>query len=277
MELWVTEYQTPSLGFSCKVSETLRVEDTPFQHLSVVRTEQFGKMLLLDGMVQTTEIDEYIYHEMISLIALNSHPRPENVLIIGGGDGGTLREVVRHPLVKKGILVEIDERVVQASRDFFPMLSASFDEAKSELLIADGIEYIRDNKNSFDLVIVDSTEPVGPAVELFSKGFYQDVYEALKDDGMLVAQSESPFFNQDVIRMAYGGIKGIFPITKLYLASIPTYPSGLWSFTIGSKSYDPEILSFKGNLACRYYTPEIHQAAFRLPAFTKKIMMEMNK
>lgn len=276
MELWVTEYQTPSLGFSCKVSETLRVEDTPFQHLSVVRTEQFGKMLLLDGMVQTTELDEYIYHEMISLIALNSHPHPGNVLIIGGGDGGTLREVVRHPLVEKGTLVEIDERVVQASRDFFPMLAASFDEAKSELLIADGIEYVRDNKNSFDLVIVDSTEPVGPAVELFSKGFYQDVFEALKDDGMLVAQSESPFFNEDVIKMAYGGIKEIFPIAKLYLASIPTYPSGLWSFTVGSKNYDPEKISFKGNMECRYYSPEIHQAAFKLPAFTKKIM-EMNK
>jgi spermidine synthase len=123
---------------------------------------------------------------------------------------------------------------------------------------------------------VDSTEPVGPAVELFSKGFYQDVFEALKDDGMLVAQSESPFFNEEVIKMAYGGIKEIFPIAKLYLASIPTYPSGLWSFTVGSKNYDPEKISFKGNMECRYYSPEIHQAAFKLPAFTKKIM-EMNK
>jgi len=274
LELWVTEYQTPVLGFTCKASETLRVEQTAFQHLCVIRTEQFGRMLLLDGMVQTTEKDEYIYHEMISMVALNSHPLPRNVLIIGGGDGGALREVVRHPLVEKCILVEIDARVIQASRDFFPELSSAFEHPKAQLVIDDGIEYIKKQKKEFDVVMVDSTEPVGPAKKLFSPEFYRDVYDALNDEGMLVVQSESPFFNEDVIRAAYGGINSIFPITKLYLASIPTYPSGLWSFTVGSKFHDPEEIKFAVNLPCKYYTKEIHQAAFKLPAFVKSIIDE---
>lgn len=272
MELWVTEYQTPALGFSCRISETLRTEQTEFQHLSVVVTEQFGRMLLLDGMVQTTEKDEFVYHEMISLVALNSHPHPEQVLIIGGGDGGSLREVVRHPCVKRGVLVEIDDRVVQAARDFFPALSCSFDEPGAEVVIADGIQYVKDHKNVFDVILVDSTEPVGPAVELFSPGFYQDCFNALKEDGMLVVQSESPFFNDNVIKMAYGGIKQSFPLTKLYLANIPTYPSGLWSFTIGSKRHDPESVDAANIKPGRYYTRELHQAAFKLPAFVQNIL-----
>ncbi len=229
-------------------------------------------MLLLDGMVQTTEKDEFVYHEMITRVALNAHPAPRKVLIIGGGDGGTLREVVRHPHVEEGILVEIDERVVQAARDFFPGLSCSFDEPKARVLIADGIQYVKEHKNSFDIIIVDSTEPVGPAVELFSAAFYENCFKALKEDGILVVQSESPFFNADVIQMAYGGIQKWFPITRLYLASVPTYPSGLWSFTIGSKKYDPEVVSFQDRSNSKYYTPEVHKAAFALPAFVRQII-----
>lgn len=272
MDLWVTEYQTPSLGFSCKATETLRVEQTPYQQLSVVRTEQFGKMLLLDGMVMTTDKDEYVYHEMITMVALNAHVRPQNVLIIGGGDGGALREAAAHPEVEQATLVEIDERVVQAARDFFPQLSCSFSEAKSRVIIEDGIEFVKKHKDCFDVIIVDSTEPIGPAVELFSPSFYQNVYQALKEDGMLVVQSESPFFNEDVIKMAYTGIKESFPITRLYLASIPTYPSGLWSFTVGSKKYQPDKVQHFHGRHCKYYTPEVHEAAFKLPAFVKAIL-----
>lgn len=272
MELWYTEYQTKALGFSCKIKNTLRTEQSEFQTLAVIETEQFGKMLVLDGMVMTTEVDEYVYHEMITQIALNAHPNPKKVLIIGGGDGGALREVVNHPLVEKGTLVEIDERVVIASRDFFPELSISFAHEKSELIIEDGIAFVKEHKNSFDIIIVDSTEPVGPAVELFSASFYKNAYECLHEDGILVVQSESPFFNQDVIQMAYGGISSVFPLTKLYLASIPTYPSGLWSFTIGSKKHDPELIVNQPEHKTKYYSGEIHQAAFKLPPFVKHII-----
>ncbi len=272
MDLWMTEYQTPALGFSCKVSETLRVEQTPFQHLAVVRTEQFGNMLLLDGMVMTSDVDEYIYHEMIAQVALNSHPNPDNVLIIGGGDGGVLREVVQHPRVKQGTLVEFDERVVEASREFFPLLSSSFSHPQARVIIDNGIDYVHQHQDEFDLIIVDSTEPVGPAVQLFSSSFYEDCYRALHADGMLVVQSESPFFNTDVIKMAHGGIKEIFPLSKLYLAYVPTYPSGMWSFTVGSKKHDPEVVVSKDHQNLKYYNADIHRAAFQLPNFVKKII-----
>ena len=272
MELWVTEYQTPALGFTCKITETLKVEQTEFQHLAVVVTEQFGRMLLLDGMVMTTEVDEYVYHEMISNVALNSHPAPANVLIIGGGDGGALREVVRHPLVKRATLVEIDDRVIVASREFFPELACSFADPKSVVVVDDGIAYIKQRKNEFDIIMIDSTEPIGPAVQLFSADFYRECFAALKEDGMLVAQSESPFFNADVIKMAYEGINQVFPLTKLYLASIPTYPSGLWSFTIGSKQHDPEQVIHGAANGLKYYNAGVHQAAFKLPGFVRNII-----
>lgn len=272
MELWVTEYQTPSLGLTCKVKDTLATKQTEYQHLAVVDTEQFGRMLFLDGMVMTNELDEYVYHEMITQIALNSHPNPEKVLIIGGGDGGALREAVRHPLVKEATLVEIDGEVIQSSRDFFPGLSLSFDDPKAKVIVDDGVNFVKDKTDSFDIVIVDSTEPIGPAAELFSEGFYRSVHKALKEDGMLVVQSESPFFNRDVIQMVNKGISKSFAITKLYLASVPTYPSGLWSFTVGSKVHDPEKVLNKPQLSFKYYSSELHQAAFVLPAFVKQIM-----
>ena len=272
LELWVTEYQTPALGFSCKIVETLKVEQTAFQHLAVVVTEQFGRMLLLDGMVMTTDADEFVYHEMITNIALNSHPNPQNVLIIGGGDGGALREAVRHPQVKQATLVEIDGQVIEAAKQYFPELSCSFTDPKARVVVDDGIAYVQQKQNEFDIILVDSTEPVGPAVQLFSPEFYRACGAALKDDGMLVVQSESPFFNANVIKQAFGNIQKIFPLTKLYLASIPTYPSGLWSFTVGSKKYDPEQPLHKNENILKYYNEDIHRAAFKLPGFVSDII-----
>ncbi|MGI5920817.1 MAG: polyamine aminopropyltransferase [Syntrophomonadaceae bacterium] len=276
MDLWITEYQTPMLTIGCKTIATLRLEQTEFQELAVVKTEQFGNMLILDGAIQTTEKDEFVYHEMITSVALYSHPAPANVLIIGGGDGGALREVVKHPAVKTATLVDIDKRVIQASRDFFPALSCSFDDPKARVINDDGIKFIENHKDSFDVIIVDSTDPVGPAVQLFSKPFYQNVYEALHDDGMLVVQSESPFFNEDIISMAYGGIKHVFPITKFYLAYVPTYPSGMWSFTIGSKKHDPEKVVSTPSVDYKYYTPDIHKAAFILPPFVQQLLAKVD-
>lgn len=275
MDLWITELQVPGLKISCQATQTLRLEKTDFQELAVVVTEVFGRMLILDGAIQITERDEFVYHEMITQVALNSHPNPGKVVIIGGGDGGTLREVVKHPSVQEGTLVEIDERVIQAGRDFFPQLSCSFNDPKSKLLITDGIQFVKENKNAFDVIIVDSTDPIGPAVELFSEAFYKNCYEALKDDGMLVVQSESPFLNEEVIQKCYGGINKAFPTTKLYLANVPTYPSGLWTFTIGSKKYDPETPIFTGKLDWKYYTQEVHRAAFILPPFVAGIIQQV--
>ncbi|MDR1159214.1 MAG: polyamine aminopropyltransferase [Syntrophomonadaceae bacterium] len=274
MQLWVTEYQTPSMGLSVKTTDMLLLEKSEFQQVAVVQTIQFGKMLLLDGIIQTTETDEFVYHEMITQIALNAHPDPKKVLIIGGGDGGALREVVGHPAVEEGTMVEIDGLVVDASKKFFPHHSEGFDNPKARLIIDDGIQYVKDKQKAFDIMIVDSTDPIGPAVELFSENFYSDAANSLNDDGMLVVQSESPFFNADIIKNVYKKISASFPIVKLYLANVPTYPGGLWSFTVGSKKYDPaEINNPRPKFEpFKYYSEEMHKSSFVLPPFVKNII-----
>lgn len=274
MGLWFTEKQTPNVGITCKTRNTLHVEQTPFQHLAIIDTVQFGRMLVLDGMVQTTVVDEFVYHEMIVHVPVNTHPDPKRVLIIGGGDGGTLREAVKHPYVEKATMVEIDNRVVETSKEYLPELSSALKgHPRAELLILDGIKYVEENPNTFDVIIVDSTEPVGPAEGLFSLNFYRSIFAALKEDGLFAAQTESPFFNSDLIRRVYRDIAATFPITKLYLANVPTYPSGLWSFTIGSKKYDPEQPQGRfPDLDYRYYTRDLHRAAFTLPRFAADLL-----
>ena len=267
MELWYTEKQTPAHGITSKVSETLHTEKTEYQDLAVIDTVQFGRMLVLDGMVMTTLKDEFVYHEMISHVALNTHPNPENVLVIGGGDGGAIREIVKHSKVKKAVLVEIDSRVIEVSKQYLPEIAAALSgNPKVEVKVEDGIKYIAEAKNQFDVIIVDSTEPVGPAVGLFALDFYQAISQALKPDGIMVAQTESPFFNPDLISRVFKDISSVFPITKLYLANIPTYPSGLWSFTLGSKQYDPELVDENSlpEIETKYYTPKLNSINNRL-------------
>lgn len=274
MELWYTEKQTPALGITCKVSRTLASEKTPFQDLAVIDTEQFGRMLVLDGMVMTTVEDEFVYHEMITHVPLFTHPNPKQVAVVGGGDGGAIREILKHPSVEKAYLVEIDGRVVENSKQFLPEISSALEDPRCEVLIQDGIEFIANHKNAFDVILVDSTEPVGPAVGLFALDFYRSIYDALKADGIFAAQTESPFYNQDLIRRVYPNIAKVFPITRYYLASIPTYPSGLWSFTLGSKQYDPKSVTQDRffPVETKYYTPEMQQGAFILPKFVRDLI-----
>lgn len=274
MELWFTEKQTPAVGITCKVERSLVEEQTDFQHMAILETEQFGRMLVLDGMVQTTEVDEFVYHEMIAHVALSTHPDPKRVAVIGGGDGGTIREVLRHPSVEEAVLIEIDGRVVEACREHLPTISGALGDAKVRVLIDDGVQHIRQAHAQYDVILIDSTEPVGSAVGLFSPEFYEDVRGALRPDGIMVAQTESPFFNRDLIRRTQAGIGAAFPLVRLYLASVPTYPSGLWSFTVGSLSHDPlavepETISVTGT---RYYSRDMHHAAFRLPPFVRELV-----
>lgn len=273
-EFWYTEKQTPNLAYSCKITKTLHTETTPFQELAMIDTLQWGRMLVLDGMVMTTIKDEFVYHEMISHVALNTHPNPKKVMIIGGGDGGAVRECVKHPKVEKAVLCEIDGRVIETSKDYLPEISSVlFGHPKVEILVADGVKHIQEHEGEYDVIMVDSTEPVGPAEGLFAADFYRAVYKALKPDGIMVAQTESPFVNDELIRRVFKDIKGIFPITKLFLASIPTYPSGLWSFTMGSKVHDPEVVDESAipELDTKYYTPAIHKSVFRLPKFVRDL------
>jgi spermidine synthase len=260
------KYDVNSLDFS---------EKGPFQKVEVYSTKGHGKMLLNDDLVMISERDEFVYHDMISHVPLFSHPCPKKVLIIGGGDGGTAREVLRHESVEKCVMVEIDELVVNACKKFIPQTSISFKNSKLELLIEDGVEYIKNTKEKFDVIIIDSTDPIGPATPLFNSDFYGNVYKALSDDGIVVSQAESPFYEQKMQKKLFEILNELFPIVRMYNYSNITYPGGLWSFTFASKKIHP-TKDFdasrveKSELEFEYYNAKIHGASFCLPEFMLK-------
>lgn len=272
METWFTEKQTEHFGITARVTKTLHSEKTDFQQLDVVETAEFGNMLLLDGMVMTTEKDEFVYHEMMAHVPLAAHPEPKHVLVVGGGDGGVIREVLKHPSVEAATLVEIDGQVVKYSKKYLPSIAGALEDPRVDVQVADGFMHIAESEAAYDVIMVDSTEPVGPAVKLFEKGFYEGIHRALKEDGIFVAQTDNPWFHADLLRTVYNDVKEIFTHTDVYTANIPTYPSGLWTFTIGSKQYKPkEAYRRRAEaLDTHYYTADIHEAAFALPAFVQR-------
>lgn len=274
MELWFTEKQTPGLGITCKVLQTLHRELTPYQEIMVIDTMQFGRMLVLDGMVQLTIGDEFVYHEMLAHVPLHIHPNPCNVLIIGGGDGGTAREVLRHPHIEKVTLVEIDRRVADVCRQFLPEVASSFNDPRMEVHFTDGVSYLLNKEEEYDVILIDSPEPVGQAERLFGTEFYKGVAAALRKDGLFAAQTESPFVNGELITSVYSRISSVFPITRLYLAPVPTYPSGSWSFMIGSKNHDLLAARDVDLKRLRYYNAGVHQAAFQLPNFVQELLVQ---
>ncbi|WP_050616849.1 spermidine synthase [Bacillus testis] len=269
MGIWFTEKQTEHFGITMKINRSLHSEQTDFQKLDMVETQEWGNMLLLDDMVMTTEKDEFVYHEMVAHIPLFTHPNPEKILIVGGGDGGVIREVLKHSEVKKATLVDIDGKVIEYSKKYLPSIAGKLDDRRVEVKVGDGFMHIAEAENQYDVILVDSTEPVGPAVNLFTKGFYAGISKALKEDGLFVAQSDNPWFKAELIAQVQKDVKEIFPITRLYTANIPTYPSGMWCFTLGSKKYDPlEADSSRfPDIETNYYTKELHKAAFVLPKF----------
>ncbi|MDY7224315.1 polyamine aminopropyltransferase [Halalkalibacterium halodurans] len=274
MELWYTEKQTEHFGITAKIKRTLHTEKTDFQQLDVIETEEFGNMLVLDGMVMTTEKDEFVYHEMVAHVPLFTHPNPKHVLVVGGGDGGVIREVLKHPSVEKATLVEIDGKVIEYSKKYLPSIATTLNDPRVDVQVDDGFLHIAKAESAYDVIMVDSTEPVGPAVKLFEKGFYQGIAKALKEDGIFVAQTDNPWFHGELIRKVYADVQEIFPITRLYTANIPTYPSGLWTFTIGSKTYDPlhvEPSRFY-DIETKYFTKDLHKAAFALPRFVDDLI-----
>lgn len=281
MDLWYTEKHTEGAGMTLQVEKTLFSGESDFQKLDIVETRDYGRMMLLDGLVMVTERDEFVYHDMITHPALFTHPRPENVLVIGGGDGGTIREIVRHPEVKRAILCEIDGLVIEKSIEWLPSMACDIDGSnpKVSLHVDDGIAYIKAHQGEFDVILVDSTDPIGPAVGLFEEDFYQTVAKALKTDGIMVAQSESPFYHGAIQQDMYRNLRAVFPIVEMYQAFIPTYPSGLWSFAFASKQYHP-VRDFDRERAAnrsfhtRYYNEDLHLGAFMLPTFARENIAE---
>jgi len=278
-DLWVEEKFEDFLGLKFKVEKVLFSGKSDFQTVDVVQTKGHGKMLLNDGLIMVTERDEFAYHDMISHVPLFVHPNPKNVLIIGGGDGGTAREVLRHGGVEKCTMVEIDGMVVDACKAHIPQTAKDLDHPKLNLIIGDGVAYvkecIRENREKFDVIIVDSTDPIGPAQPLFGEEFYRDVYTCLSDDGIVVSQGESSWYAMEIQQSLLQVLNAVFEQSYLYSFSNLTYPGGLWSFTFATKKYhpvkdfDPQRVAGSG-LEFDYYNADLHSAAFALPNFVKK-------
>lgn len=272
--LWLTEIHKQTVALSFKIEKTLFSDRSPFQQVDVIQTAGHGKMLLNDGIIQVSERDEFIYHEMIAHVPLFVHPSPKQVLVIGGGDGGTVREIVKHRSIEKVVLVEIDEMVVRACRQHLPSISCALDDPRLELRIEDGVRYIKDTDERFDVVIVDSTDPIGPSEPLFDKAFYKQVADILQADGIMVTQSESPFYDHDIQYPMLINQRPFFKKLHLYLYTNLTYPAGFWSLGYAShglcplKDFHPERVETAG-IATRYYNSGIHRAAFMLPTFVK--------
>lgn len=274
MEVWFSEDQTKDLRISLRVKEILYNEKSDFQRIMVLDTFEYGRVLTLDNVIQASERDEFIYHEMITHVGLVTHPNPRRVLVIGGGDGGSIREIMKHKKVEKAVHVEIDEKVIEASKKCLPTFSSGFKDPRVEIRVGDGIKHVAERKNTYDVIIIDSTDPVGPAVGLFNEDFYRNVYDALKEDGLLIAQTESPFFNQDLVKKVQTALADIFPIARLYTCTIPSYPGGFWCFSLGSKKYDPLKVKPEDipDLDTKWYNPAIHHSSFILPPFVKEYL-----
>jgi len=253
------------------------MDKSEFQEIEIIDTYDFGKVLILDNTFQTTEGDEFIYHELISHIPLFTHPNPKNVLVIGGGDGGTVREVVKHKSVEAVDFVELDKKVIEACKKYMPKLSCEIDNEKVNLIITDGIKYVAETNKKYDVIIVDCPDPVGPAKGLFEKEFYKNIFKCLNDDGVMVQQSESPLYNLDLIQNICRYLKEAgFKIIMPYTYPMPTYPSGFWSFTLASKKYNPlevdeeKIKETLKEMKTKYYDEEVHKGIFlATPKFLK--------
>jgi len=271
-ELWYTEEQSSNMKLSLRVSDVLMNITSPYQDILLVQTEEYGRMLVLDGAIQITERDEFCYSEMMAHVALCSHPSPKRVLIVGGGDGGVLREVLRHKCVEKATLVDIDEEVINASKKYLPTINVALEDPRADVRPMDAIKFIASTRDEFDVAIVDSTDPVDFAAGLFRSPFYKDIFSALKKDGMVVAQTESPFTDASVVKGAFNEMSSIFPIVRMCWGAMPTYPSGMWTYTLGSKTVDPVDIRRPAPEGTRYYTEDIHKAAFVLPPFVKDLL-----
>jgi spermidine synthase len=267
---WYDEIFQDRIRFGLKVREHLYSALSPFQKIEVIDTEPFGRTLVLDGVFMTSEADEFYYHEMLVHPALTTTPRIARVLVIGGGDGGTVREVCRHPEVERIVMVEIDRMVVEACREHLPAIGTAWDDPRLEILFEDGVRYVRETDvEPFDVILIDGNDPAGPAEGLFDEAFYRGCERLLAPDGVLALQSESPVLFGDVFAQIISVTRRVFGRAHPYLGSVPLYSAGMWTWTYATRSIDPMDLVDERieriENETRYYNREIHHAAFALP------------
>ena len=282
MEFWFSENHTPNAKFSIRVDKQLYSGQSDFQRIDVFESAVFGRFLSLDGYMMLTEKDEFIYHEMIVHVPLAVHPDVRKVLVIGAGDGGVIRELTRYAHIERIDMVEIDRKVVEVCRAYLPQTACKLDDPRVKIYYEDGLKFVRRCQDEYDLIIVDSTDPFGPGEGLFTKEFYGNCYKALNDTGIMINQHESPFYESDAVAMqrAHRNVVQSFPISRVYQAHIPTYPSGHWLFGFASKRYKPlaDLDEARWNaygLRCKYYTTTLHKGAFYLPAYVEELLKDV--
>ncbi len=282
MDLWFNEWNTDTCKFSIKVKDPIYSERTPFQKIDFFESYDFGIFFTLDGMMMVNEKDEFIYHDMITHVPMAVNPNIKKVLVIGGGDGGTVRELTRYNNIELIHMVEIDERVVRLCQKYLPITSSKLDDERVTLFFEDGINFVKDKEGFYDLILVDSTDPIGPGEGLFTTSFYRDCYKALNENGILINQHESPYFDQykEEMLKAHGKLKNIFDVCEVYQFHMPTYSSGHWLFGFASKGLHP-IKDHKKEewenlgLKTKYYNSQIHHGAFMLPTYVRELLQSV--
>lgn len=279
MDLWFNEWNTNTCKLSIKVKEPIYSEKTPFQKIDFFESYDFGIFFTLDGMMMVNEKDEFIYHDMIVHVPMAVNPNIKKVLVIGGGDGGTVRELTRYGSIEEIHMVEIDERVVRLCQKYLPITSSKLEDERVTLYFDDGVKFVKDKENYYDLILVDSTDPIGPGEGLFTMSFYRDCYKALNENGILINQHESPYFEQykEEMLKAHAKLKTIFDICEVYQFHMPTYSSGHWLFGFASKRLHPtrdhKAEKWEGlGLKTKYYNSQIHQGAFMLPTYVRELL-----
>jgi len=279
MELWYTEQHTSDVRFSIKVSNVLYTGNSGIQQIDVFESKEFGRFLTLDGLMMVTEKDEFIYHDMLVHVPMSVKSDAKRVLVIGAGDGGTIRELVKYSTIESIDMVEIDKEVVKVCKEYLPQTACALGDYRVNIYYEDGLRFIRNKVDEYDVILVDSTDPFGPGEGLFTREFYGNCYKALKDDGVLVNQHESPYYDHyaNSMKRAHKRIEEYFPICRVYQAHIPTYPSGHWLFGFASKTLDPiknaNSDSWKKlGIYTKYYNTELHIGSFALPTYVNEIL-----
>ena len=284
MELWFSENHTPDVKLSLRLDRHLYSVQSDYQQIDVFESREFGRVLALDGNIMLTERDEFIYDEMMAHVPMAVHPGIRNVLVIGAGDGGVIKELTRYDRIESIDLVEMDPLVLDVCRKYLPGNACRLDDERVHIYTGNGLKFIRRCENKYDLIVVDSTDPFGPSEGLFTKEFYGNCYKALRDDGIMVNQQGSPFYAEDANAMqrSHKRIAETFPISRVFQAHIPTYAAGYWLFGFASKKYHPiddlDAASWKTlNMRTRYYTTKLHIGAFYLPAFLEEMLREVEE
>lgn len=275
MALWFDEAASPHHRLQWKIRRVLYSGQSSFQDIQVLETEQFGPSLVLDGIMQTTTGDEFIYHEMMAFVALVTHPDPRRVLVIGGGDGGTVREVLRCPTVEEVALVEIDREVVDVARRYLPAHTTALDDPRLTIRYEDGAAYLRSRPGEYDVVLVDATDPEGdgPGTVLYTQDFHKDVRGALRSGGLYIQHAGAPFYNPEVLEGVSRSASDVFPVARVFSATVPTYAGGYFTFVLGSTGPDPlEPLNMWQPEDTLWYTPAMHKAAFTLPPYIARLL-----